>query len=156
MTSKARRYLELCKPKVVMLLVFTAIVGMFLAVPGMVPLDILLFATAGIGLSAASAAAINHVLDARIDAVMRRTKSEVAPELPEKIEQEIIDLRHELPFKICEDPIRRIRAEEREQPDPGRGEEGNAQEGGQRDKPSAAHISAFKFVNGGFGHLRTT
>jgi protoheme IX farnesyltransferase len=64
---------------VVSLIVFTAIVGMFLAVPGMVPLDILLFATAGIGLSAASAAAINHVLDARIDAVMRRTRRRPLP-----------------------------------------------------------------------------
>jgi protoheme IX farnesyltransferase len=72
-------YLGLCKLRVVSLIVFTAIVGMFLAVPGMVPLDILLFATAGIGLSAASAAAINHVLDARIDAVMRRTRRRPLP-----------------------------------------------------------------------------
>ncbi len=77
--SRLSDYLGLCKLRVVSLIVFTAIVGMFLAVPGMVPLDILLFATAGIGLSAASAAAINHVLDARIDAVMRRTRRRPLP-----------------------------------------------------------------------------
>ena len=74
-----RDYLELTKPRVVLLMLLCALVGMFLAVPGMVPLDILLFATAGIGLSAASAAAINHVLDARIDAVMRRTRRRPLP-----------------------------------------------------------------------------
>mgnify|MGYP000393903861 CR=1 FL=1 len=57
MTSKARRYLELCKPKVVLLIVFTAVVGMLLAAPGMVPLDALVFGTLGIGLASASAAA---------------------------------------------------------------------------------------------------
>jgi len=72
-------YLELCKLKVVSLIVFTAIVGMFLAVPGLVPLDILLFGTVGIGMAASSAAAINHVLDARIDAVMRRTRRRPLP-----------------------------------------------------------------------------
>jgi protoheme IX farnesyltransferase len=77
--SRLSDYLGLCKLRVVSLIVFTAIVGMFLAVPGMVPLDILFFATAGIGLSAASAAAINHVLDARIDAVMRRTRRRPLP-----------------------------------------------------------------------------
>jgi protoheme IX farnesyltransferase len=72
-------YLALCKLKVVSLIVFTAVVGMFLAVPGMVPLDKLIFGTLGIGLAAASAAAINHVLDARIDAVMRRTRRRPLP-----------------------------------------------------------------------------
>jgi heme o synthase len=72
-------YLELCKPKVVSLIVFTAVVGMFLAVPGLVPLDKLLFGTLGIALAASSAAAINHVLDARIDAVMRRTRRRPLP-----------------------------------------------------------------------------
>jgi heme o synthase len=81
-TSLAARlgdYFELCKPKVVGLIVFTAVVGMFLAVPGLVPLDKLLFGTLGIGLAASSAAAINHVLDARIDAVMRRTRRRPLP-----------------------------------------------------------------------------
>jgi heme o synthase len=72
-------YLELCKPKVVGLIVFTAIVGMFLSVPGLVPWDRLLFGALGIGLAASSAAAINHVLDARIDAVMRRTRLRPLP-----------------------------------------------------------------------------
>lgn len=72
-------YYELCKPKVVSLIVFTAVVGMFLAVPGMPPLDKLVFGTLGIALAAASAAAINHVLDARIDAVMHRTRRRPLP-----------------------------------------------------------------------------
>jgi protoheme IX farnesyltransferase len=72
-------YLGLCKLRVVSLIVFTAIVGMFLAVPGIPPLDALFLGTLGIGLAAASAAAINHVLDARIDAVMRRTRRRPLP-----------------------------------------------------------------------------
>lgn len=73
-------YLELCKPKVVSLIVFTAIVGMFLASPAMVPWDIFLFGTIGIGMAAASAAAINHVVDHKIDTVMARTKKRPLPE----------------------------------------------------------------------------
>jgi protoheme IX farnesyltransferase len=69
----ARQYLELTKPRVVALIVFTAVIGMFLAVPGMVPLRPLLFGTIGIWLAAASAAAINHLIDQRIDRVMVRT-----------------------------------------------------------------------------------
>ncbi|HZP66802.1 MAG TPA: heme o synthase [Rudaea sp.] len=69
----ARQYLELTKPRVVALIVFTAIIGMFLAVPGMVPLRPLLAGTVGIWLAAASAAAINHLIDQRIDRVMART-----------------------------------------------------------------------------------
>ncbi len=76
-------YYELCKPNVVGLIVFTAVVGMFLAtdvrVTGGVPINILVFATLGIGLAAASAAAINHVLDQRIDAHMARTKNRPLP-----------------------------------------------------------------------------
>jgi protoheme IX farnesyltransferase len=70
-----KQYLELCKPRVVVLIVFTAVVGMFLAVPGLPPLSALLAGTAGIGLAASSAAAINHLLDRRIDARMARTKN---------------------------------------------------------------------------------
>lgn len=69
-----RDYLELCKPKVVLLMLLTAVVGMYLAVPGWVPVDLLFFATLGIGLTASSAAAINHLVDKRIDAIMARTK----------------------------------------------------------------------------------
>ena len=68
-----RQYLELTKPRVVALIVFTAIIGMFLSVPGMVPLQPLLAGTAGIWLAAASAAAINHLIDQRIDKIMMRT-----------------------------------------------------------------------------------
>ena len=68
------QYLELCKPRVVILIVFTAVVGMFLAVPGWPPFVASLAGTLGIGLAASSAAAINHLLDHRIDAKMARTK----------------------------------------------------------------------------------
>jgi protoheme IX farnesyltransferase len=70
-----RDYLGVCKLKVVALIVFTALVGMFLAVPGMVPWQPLIFGTLGIGLAAASAAAINHVVDRHVDARMSRTAS---------------------------------------------------------------------------------
>ena len=73
MPSIARQYLELTKPRVVALIVFTAIIGMFLAVPGMVPWRPLVSGTIGIWLAAASAAAINHLIDQRIDRVMART-----------------------------------------------------------------------------------
>ena len=76
---KLRDYFELCKPKVVGLIVFTAIVGMFLATPGLVPWQAFVFGTIGIGLAASSAAAINHVLDRRIDAEMKRTMNRPIP-----------------------------------------------------------------------------
>jgi protoheme IX farnesyltransferase len=79
MKSNAARYLELCKPKVVALIVFTAVVGMILAVPGWPPLQEFVFGTLGIGLAAASAAAINHLLDQRIDAKMARTRNRPLP-----------------------------------------------------------------------------
>lgn len=69
-----RDYLGLCKLRVVALIVFTAVAGMLLSVPGAVPLDTLVFGTLGIGLAAASAAAYNHVLDRRIDGRMARTR----------------------------------------------------------------------------------
>lgn len=74
-----RDYYVLTKPGVVQLLVFTAVVGMFLATPGMVPWPVLLFGSLGIGLAAASAAAINHILDQRIDAQMKRTRARPLP-----------------------------------------------------------------------------
>ena len=70
-----RDYYELTKPRVVLLIVFTAIVGMFLAVPGFPPLTELVIGSLGIGLAASSAAVINHVLDARIDINMSRTRT---------------------------------------------------------------------------------
>ena len=74
-----RDYLELTKPKVSLLIVFTAIVGMVLASPGMVPLAALLFGTLGIALASGSAAAFNHVLDRRIDEQMARTRRRPLP-----------------------------------------------------------------------------
>lgn len=67
------QYWELTKPRVVALIVFTALVGMFLAVPGLPPLRESVFGLLGIWLAAASAAAINHLIDQRIDKVMART-----------------------------------------------------------------------------------
>jgi heme o synthase len=72
-------YLELTKPRVVALIVLTAIVGTLLATPGMPPLDALVFGNLGIALAAASAAAVNHVLDRRIDARMARTRNRPLP-----------------------------------------------------------------------------
>ena len=78
-TSRWRDYLELTKPKVSLLIVFTAIVGMVLASPGMVPLPALIFGTLGIALASGSAAAFNHVLDRRIDEQMARTRRRPLP-----------------------------------------------------------------------------
>ncbi len=74
-----RQYAELCKLRVVALIVFTAIVGMFLSVPGMVPIPILIIGSLGIGLAASSAAAINHYLDRAADAKMTRTEHRPLP-----------------------------------------------------------------------------
>ncbi|SKA16686.1 heme o synthase [Novilysobacter spongiicola] len=68
-----RQYWSLTKPRVVALIVFTAAIGMFLAVPGLPPLQESVLGFIGIWLAAASAAAINQLLDARIDARMART-----------------------------------------------------------------------------------
>lgn len=75
-----RKYYNLCKPKVVFLIVFTAIVGMLLSTPGALPLDTFLAATIGIGLASASGAALNHWVDRRIDVIMDRTKNRPLPQ----------------------------------------------------------------------------
>jgi protoheme IX farnesyltransferase len=75
-----RDYYELTKPRVVMLIVFTAIVGMFLSVPGWPDLQALVFGTLGIGLAASSAAVFNHVLDHRTDILMMRTRGRPLPQ----------------------------------------------------------------------------
>ena len=75
-----RDYYELTKPRVVMLIVFTAIVGMFLAVPGWPGTTALVLGTLGIGLASSSAAVFNHVLDARIDIQMMRTRGRPLPQ----------------------------------------------------------------------------
>ena len=63
-----------------MLIIFTAIVGMLLALPGAVPLGKVIFATLGIGMAAASGAAINQLVEQRIDAIMARTKNRPLPQ----------------------------------------------------------------------------
>ncbi len=72
-TQRLRAFYSLTKPRVVSLIVFTAVIGMFLATPGMVPPQILLAGTLGIGLVAGAAAAINCLVEQNIDALMRRT-----------------------------------------------------------------------------------
>ncbi len=78
-TRKMTAFLGLCKLRVVALIVFTAIVGMALATPGLIPLQPLVIGGLGIGLAAASAAALNHLLDRRIDARMTRTRHRPLP-----------------------------------------------------------------------------
>ena len=68
-----RDYKELTKPNVVLLMILTAAIGMFMAVPGMVPLHVLILGNLGIALCAGSAATINHLVDQRIDRQMART-----------------------------------------------------------------------------------
>ena len=70
-----RDYLEICKPRVVLLMLMCAAVGMFLSVPGAVPPNIILYGLVGIALVAASAAAVNHIADAQIDFRMARTQN---------------------------------------------------------------------------------
>jgi heme o synthase len=72
-SSTFNQYLELTKPRVVALIVFTAIIGMFLAVPGWPPIVPAVLGGIGIWLAAGSAAAINHLIDQRIDRLMART-----------------------------------------------------------------------------------
>lgn len=68
-----RDYYELCKPNVVMLMILTSVIGMLLAVPGMVPLDVLFIGNLGIALCAGSAATVNHLVDRHVDQKMART-----------------------------------------------------------------------------------
>jgi protoheme IX farnesyltransferase len=76
---RLRQFLELTKPRVVALIVFCAIIGMFLATPGMVPTASLLAGTAGIWLVAGAAAAMNCLVEQKIDAVMARTRARPLP-----------------------------------------------------------------------------
>lgn len=69
-----RDYLEMCKPRVVLLMLLCTLVGMFLATSGMVPIDVIVFGNLGVALVAGSAAALNHLIDANIDAQMARTR----------------------------------------------------------------------------------
>lgn len=80
--SKAtwRDYYELTKPRVVALLVLTALVGMCLSTPGVIPWRVLVPSMLGIGLLSSAAAAINHIVDERIDTIMARTHKRPLPE----------------------------------------------------------------------------
>lgn len=73
-SSDWRDYVELCKPRVVLLMLLTVVVGMYLAAPGWINLSLVGLTLIGVGLCASSAAAINHLVDRRIDAIMSRTK----------------------------------------------------------------------------------
>lgn len=77
---KWRAYYDLTKPRVVALLVLTAVVGMSLSVPGGLPWQLFIPAMLGIGLLSSAAAAINHIVDERIDAIMGRTHNRPLPE----------------------------------------------------------------------------
>ena len=77
--SRPRQFLALAKPRVVSLIVFTAVIGMFLAVPGVPPAHAVLFGTLGIALVAGAAAAVNCLVEQKIDAVMQRTRIRPLP-----------------------------------------------------------------------------
>jgi protoheme IX farnesyltransferase len=76
---RLRQFLALTKPRVVSLIVFTAVIGMVLAAPGLPPLDAVVFGTLGIALVAGAAAAINCLVEQKIDAVMARTRNRPLP-----------------------------------------------------------------------------
>ena len=75
-----RDYYEMCKPRVVFLMVLTSVVGMFLAVPGMVPISTLVLGNLGIALVAAAGAVCNHLIDRNIDLKMKRTHNRPLPQ----------------------------------------------------------------------------
>jgi protoheme IX farnesyltransferase len=75
-----RDYYEMCKPRVVMMMILTSLVGMFLAVPGMVPVPVLLWGNLGIALVASAGAVVNHLIDHRIDTIMQRTLKRPIPQ----------------------------------------------------------------------------
>ena len=74
-----KAFFALCKPRVNSLIVFTAVIGMFLATPGMVPIDILISAIIGIGFVSGAAAAFNCLIEEKIDARMARTRGRPLP-----------------------------------------------------------------------------
>jgi protoheme IX farnesyltransferase len=77
--TRFRQFLALTKPRVVSLIVFCAVIGMFLAVPGLPPAGVVFAATVGIALVAGAAAAVNCLVEQRIDAVMLRTRTRPLP-----------------------------------------------------------------------------
>jgi protoheme IX farnesyltransferase len=89
-TQKLRAYYALTKPRVVSLIVFTAVIGMFLAAPGMVPAQVLLAGTLGIALVAGAAAAINCLVEQKIDALMQRTRWRPLPRGELTVQQTLV------------------------------------------------------------------
>ena len=79
LSINCRSFFIMCKPRVTALIVFTAMIGMFLATPGMVPLDLLVAATVGIALASGAAAAFNCLIEQKIDALMARTRARPLP-----------------------------------------------------------------------------
>jgi protoheme IX farnesyltransferase len=79
-TATWRDYYEMCKPRVVMMMILTSLIGMFLAVPGMVSPHILLWGNLGIALIAAAGAVVNHLIDHRVDVIMQRTLKRPIPQ----------------------------------------------------------------------------
>ena len=79
LATRASQFYQLTKPRVVSLIVFTAVIGMFLATPGMVPLQALVAGTLGIALTAGAAAAVNCLVEQGIDAIMTRTRGRPLP-----------------------------------------------------------------------------
>src|SRR5437773_2672971 len=77
--SRSRQFLALTKPRVVSLVVFTAVIGMFLATPGLPPVAAVVFGTIGIAHVAGAAAAINCLVEQKIDALMTRTRRRPLP-----------------------------------------------------------------------------
>src|SRR3982751_2314589 len=77
--NRLRQFLALAKPRVVSLIVFCAVIGMFLATPGLPPAGVVFAATVGIALVAGAAAAINCLVEQKIDAVMQRTRARPLP-----------------------------------------------------------------------------
>ncbi|GJL73299.1 MAG: protoheme IX farnesyltransferase [Nitrosomonas sp.] len=78
--ARINQFYRLTKPRVVSLIVFTAVIGMFLAVPGAVPIDVLILGTIGIALVAGAAAALNCLVEQKFDAVMARTQGRPLPQ----------------------------------------------------------------------------
>lgn len=79
-SARAQQFLQLTKPRVVSLIVFTAVIGMMLAVPGSVPLQPLVLGTLGIALVAGAAAAFNCLVEQKVDALMTRTQRRPLPQ----------------------------------------------------------------------------
>lgn len=79
LSINCRSFFLMCKPRVTALIVFTAMIGMFLATPGMPPLGLLIAATAGIALASGAAAAFNCLIEQKIDALMARTRGRPLP-----------------------------------------------------------------------------